>query len=169
MNLSPTDSRLSCLVLPALLKHLQDNDYIWVSEKLKRNLNVDNIVSSFSSEAEVLSYLRDTRDLMSSAGFNLRSWNSISNNLRKLASAENVLDAYQVTKVLGMFWDAEKNKLFLRLNPIQKRDVSPNEISYNRHQKYTIILDISVLSQLRLIYSCKRFGSKNTTGTHHYL
>ena len=106
-----------------LLKCLQDNDGIWVSEMLKRNLYVDDILSSFSSEEEVLSYFRDTRNLMSSAGFNLRSWNLNSNNICKLALAENVLDADQVTKVLEIFWDAEKDKLFLRLNPIQKRDV----------------------------------------------
>lgn len=61
---------------------------------------------------------------MSSAGFNLRSWNSNSQKLRELASANNVLDADHVTKVLGMFWDAEKDELFLRQKPVQKNIVA---------------------------------------------
>ena len=59
-----------------LTKHLEDNSHVWVSDLLKKDIYVDNIISSFTDEKTVCNFFRDTRDLMSSAGFNLRSWSS---------------------------------------------------------------------------------------------
>ncbi|XP_053388749.1 uncharacterized protein LOC123533693 [Mercenaria mercenaria] len=87
-----------------LLKHLENNASSWVSRFLKRDLYVDNIISSFSTEEEVLKFFRETRDLMLNGGFNLRSWASNSQQLRSTASAEGVLDTGEITKVLGMLW-----------------------------------------------------------------
>ena len=89
-----------------LTRHLDDNAQIWVSDLLKKDLYVDNVTSSFPDEDTVADYFRDSRDLMSSAGFNLRSWNSNSDRLRMIAESEDVLDSDKVTKILGMRWDA---------------------------------------------------------------
>ncbi|XP_045157295.2 uncharacterized protein LOC123523710 [Mercenaria mercenaria] len=94
-----------------LMKHLDKNEHVWVSETLRKDLYVDNVISSFPDEGTVADYFRDTRDLMSSAGFNLRSWNSNSNRLRGLAEAEDVLDSDKVTKILGMRWDPITDQL----------------------------------------------------------
>ena len=85
--------------------------HVWVSDLLKNDLYVDNVISSFSDENTVIEYFWDTRNLMSSAGFNLRSWNSNSCRLRSLAEAENVLDSDKITKILGMRWDATSDQI----------------------------------------------------------
>ena len=82
-----------------LTKHLEDNSHVWVSDLLKKDIYVDNIISSFTDEKTVCNYFRDTRDLMSSAGFNLRSWSSNSCRLSSLAKAEDVLDSDKITKI----------------------------------------------------------------------
>ena len=96
-----------------LTKHLEDNSHVWVSDLLKKNIYVDNIISSFTDEKTVCNYFRDTRDLMSSAGFNLRSWSSNSCRLSSLAKAEDVLDSDKITKILGMRWDAATDTIYL--------------------------------------------------------
>ena len=53
-----------------LTKHLDDNNQIWVSDLLKKDLYVDNVISRFPDEDTVADYFRDSRNLMSSAGFN---------------------------------------------------------------------------------------------------
>ena len=49
--------------------------------------------------------------MINKARFNLRSWTSNSEKLRKLAEHENVLDKDEFTKVLGMRWDHKKDEL----------------------------------------------------------
>ena len=82
-----------------LTKHLEDNSHVWVSDLLKKDIYVDNIISSFTDEKTVCNYFPDTRDLMSSAGFNLRSWSSNSCRLSSLDKAEDVLDSDKITKI----------------------------------------------------------------------
>ena len=96
-----------------LTKHLEDNSHVWVSDLLKKDIYVDNIISSFTDEKTVCNYFCDTRDLMSSAGFNLRSWSSNSCRLSSLAKAEDVLDSDKITKILGMRWDAATDTIYL--------------------------------------------------------
>ena len=96
-----------------LIKHLEDNSHVWVSDLLKKDIYVDNIISSLTDEKTVCNYFRDTRDLMSSAGFNLRSWSSNSCRLSSLAKAEDVLDSDKITKILGMRWDAATDTIYL--------------------------------------------------------
>ena len=96
-----------------LTKHLEDNSHVWVSDLLKKDIYVDNIISSFTDEKTVCNYFRDTGDLMSSAGFNLRSWSSNSCRLSSLAKAEDVLDSDKITKILGMRWDAATDTIYL--------------------------------------------------------
>ena len=96
-----------------LTKHLEDNRHVWVSDLLKKDIYVDNIISSFTDEKTVCNIFRDTRDLMSSAGFNLRSWSSNSCRLSSLAKAEDVLDSDKITKILGMRRDAATDTIYL--------------------------------------------------------
>ena len=86
---------------------------------MKNDLYVDNMISSFSDEKAVLSYFRDARDLMSTAGFNLRAWASNSAKLRKLAESENVSDSKPTTKVLGMNWNTLADDLGFPATPIR--------------------------------------------------
>ncbi|KAH3733347.1 hypothetical protein DPMN_039773 [Dreissena polymorpha] len=48
---------------------------------------------------------------MSAAGFNLRAWNSKSEQLRAKASEEKLLDTDTCTKILGMQWICKEDTL----------------------------------------------------------
>ncbi|XP_053390070.1 uncharacterized protein LOC128552995 [Mercenaria mercenaria] len=88
-----------------LLKHLKLHESVKAAETMQRDLYVDNVLSSFQLQVELLTYFREARSLMSKAGMNLRSWTSNSAALRSQAAAEGVLDNDEVTKVLGMRWE----------------------------------------------------------------
>lgn len=51
------------------------------------------------------------RSLVAEAGFNLRSWTSNNQSLRKIVDSEKVLDEDPKTKVLGLQWDTTTDKL----------------------------------------------------------
>lgn len=94
-----------------ILRHLDDNSQSWVSEMLKRDLYVDNILTALPTETDAMKFLTDSRDLMSIAGFNLRSWTSNSARVRESAAILNVLDSEPVTKVLGMRWNVNTDEM----------------------------------------------------------
>ena len=60
------------------------------SDVLKRDLYVDNVLTSFESEEIALEFYRESRDLLKRAGFNLRSWKSNSTKRLDIATQENV-------------------------------------------------------------------------------
>ncbi|XP_052777853.1 uncharacterized protein LOC128215181 [Mya arenaria] len=90
------------ILCATIIKHLENNSGNWVSNHLLRDIYVDNIISSFSQERNVVDFFRDTRELMSAANFNLRSWNSNSSIVREMAKVDHVLDNDGASKVLGM-------------------------------------------------------------------
>ncbi|XP_060558297.1 uncharacterized protein LOC132718599 [Ruditapes philippinarum] len=96
-----------------LTKHLSVNDHNWVSAILKKDLYVDNVMSSFSDESTLLDYFQNTRKSMTSAGFILRSWSSKNSSLRSLAEAEEVAETEEITNILGMKWDPISDQICL--------------------------------------------------------
>ena len=117
------------ILCATIIKHLGNNRDNWVSKHLIRDIYVDNIISSFSREHDVIEFYRDTRAMMSAASFNLRSWNSKSKSVREAAKTDQVLDKDEFSKVLGMKWDANNDLISFpeRLIPmsgvITKREV----------------------------------------------
>ena len=108
-----------------ILRHLTDNAQSPAAEMLRRDLYVDNILSSLETEDDVLRFFYESRDLMSKAGFNLRSWTSNSSQLRALATSENVHDSDISAKVLGMRWNPESDTLkFPRHSLIIPEDIT---------------------------------------------
>ena len=93
-----------------LLKHL-DQYSTQTASIIKEDLYVDNILSSLKDENEAITYFKEARTLMSTAGFNLRSWASNSTLLNKLAESEKVLDKDRITKILGLRWNTDTDKL----------------------------------------------------------
>ncbi|VDI57721.1 Hypothetical predicted protein [Mytilus galloprovincialis] len=81
-------------------------------------LYVDNILTSFDNENSVIDYYRRSRELLTKGGFNLRSWNSNSPKLQEIASKEQTLDKDELTKILGMQWNAKSDKLFYQSNTL---------------------------------------------------
>ncbi|XP_060559098.1 uncharacterized protein LOC132719352 [Ruditapes philippinarum] len=94
-----------------LLKHMTLNASNPAANIITRDLYVDNVISNFQQEQDLLTYFRYARALMSEAGFNLRSWTSNSSKLCELAVAEKVLDKDKVVKVLGMLWDPDNDEM----------------------------------------------------------
>ena len=93
-----------------LLKHLSDGNTP-LENAIKRDLYVDNIITSVDTETECIDYFNNSQQSLMKAGFNLRVWSSNSEKLRKKAVSENVLDKDEKTKLLGMRWDAESDIL----------------------------------------------------------
>ncbi|XP_063446844.1 uncharacterized protein LOC134726374 [Mytilus trossulus] len=104
------------IINATLLKHLSTVKSA-TAEILKRDLYVDNVLTSVNTEEAALNFFEKSRELMTNAGFNLRTWNSNSNQLSNEATKENVLDTDSETKILGMRWDAKSDILtFAKLN-----------------------------------------------------
>lgn len=112
-----------------LMKHFGYRNNNRVSEILKKDLYVDNVISSFSDKDTLINFFHDTGNLMSSADFNLRPWMSNSYLLLMLAAADNILGLEEITKILGMGWNADSDQIFLtnrpddRLYPVTKRAI----------------------------------------------
>jgi hypothetical protein len=85
---------------------------------------VDNVLSSFEDEIQALAYFHDSRKLMSSANFNLRSWNSNSQKLRNLALNYDVQDTDKITKILRMRWKTETDMLTFQQTYIPVTDTT---------------------------------------------
>ncbi|XP_053388885.1 uncharacterized protein LOC123544379 [Mercenaria mercenaria] len=102
--------------------HLQGNNN-WICQILKRDLYVDNILTSLPKESDTLAYYRNARNLMLEAGFNLRSWSSNSQQMRNLAESEKVLEADDTTKVLGMLWNTVTDEMMFPAKLVPITDV----------------------------------------------
>lgn len=94
---------------------------------MKRDLYVDNILSSVDGEDEAVGYFRETRSIMYDAGFNLRSWSSNCTKLIELSEKENVHEV----KILGMVWNTETDKIGFQdlvLSCAEKQNITKREI-----------------------------------------
>ena len=84
-----------------------------VSEDIKHNLYVDNIVSGCSSEEGVTQYYQQARQIMKEAKFNLRSWASNSPMLNLLATQDATADTSTTVNILGIQWTTQNDMLHL--------------------------------------------------------
>ena len=73
-----------------------------VSDDMKHNLDVDNIISGCQTEEEILHYYTTARNIMKEANFNLRSWATNSHKLQEKALAEHTLDSETTVNILGL-------------------------------------------------------------------
>ena len=81
------------------------------AEVIERDIYVDNVLSSFKNEADLIKNFKESRSLMSIAGMNLRAWNSNSVALRTQAAVDGALDNDIPVKILGMRWDPTKDEM----------------------------------------------------------
>ena len=103
----------SPFMLNATLKfHLTQNANA-TSEDLLHNLYVDNLVSGCDSEEAAIQYFTLSRSILSSAGFNLRSWSSNCSLLQTTASQHKVAEHNNPVKVLGMLWNTRVDSIQL--------------------------------------------------------
>ena len=102
-----------------------------VAIDMKDNIYVDNILSGCHTEQELLAYYKQSRELMSKANFNLRSWSSNSPNLQAITTKDKTSEPKPTVGLLGLRWNTITDTLSLspkQLPPtnttfITKRDV----------------------------------------------
>ena len=111
-----------------LLKHLSMHGDE-TSTAIQRDLYVDNVLTSVSSQDCAVAYFSEARKLLADGGFNLRSWMSNSEDLNTHAQSENVHDTDEETKVLGMRWNAKTDVLtFARRDETASKPATKREI-----------------------------------------
>ena len=106
-----------------LLKHLDNNKHVPAAEIIKRDIYVDNVLSSFENESDLLKYFTESRSLMSNAGMNLRAWTSNSEELRTQADLDGALDSDVNVRILGLRWDPTKDEMSFAERNIPMLDV----------------------------------------------
>ncbi len=85
-----------------------------VTQDMKDNLYVDNIITGCDSVNEAFDYYEESREVMAEAGFNLRSWATNSKLLKEQAAKDKVLDADSpIANVLGLRWNTVSDTLSL--------------------------------------------------------
>lgn len=88
------------------------------SQTLSRNLYVDNVQASFSTENEMIEFQNRAMTIMKAAGFHLREWNTNSKKLNSILDEKNKSRNQKFANVLGLNWDKVSDKLSLRPNKI---------------------------------------------------
>ncbi|VDI10348.1 Hypothetical predicted protein, partial [Mytilus galloprovincialis] len=107
-----------------LMKHFKLNS-CKTAEILKNDLYVDNVLSSFWDEKEMLKFYRESRDLLARGGFNLRSWTSNSTELLRLAQSEKCIERDTNIKILGLRWNESNENQKWRYCPT---DANPADL-----------------------------------------
>ena len=76
-----------------------------ISEDIQRNIYVDNIISGCDTEAQLVEYYTQARNIMKQANFNLRSWASNSISLQRIAAADKTIDHNTTVQIIGLLWN----------------------------------------------------------------
>ncbi|XP_077865606.1 uncharacterized protein LOC144352398, partial [Saccoglossus kowalevskii] len=143
----------SSFILNAVVKtQMEANSDIPTYSDLKQNIYVDDVITGSTSESDAIQYYKQSNQLMSSCGFNLLSWSSNNNEIRKLAGNDNKLKTAPDVGFLGIQWNTEKDTLTLYRDIniqspghlITKRDVvSVTRLVY--YHQYTVTHEVNEL------------------------
>jgi transposase InsO family protein len=103
----------SPFMLNATLHYHLDNHNTTVTQDMKENLYVDNLISGCDTEAEAINYYDEARSIMSQGNFNLRSWSSNSPLLQARAADDSTDEKSESVNILGLQWKPTTDKLTL--------------------------------------------------------
>ena len=109
----PFGATSSPFMLNAVLQHHLKQHNSAISQDMRANLYVDNIITSCDTEQKAVEYYKEARSIMSSANFNLRSWSSNSTKLKAIAAQENTADDSVPISILGLCWNPNTDKISL--------------------------------------------------------
>ena len=113
-------SASSPFMLNAVLQTHLDNHKTPVTQDMKENLYVDNVITGCNTDTEALRYYQESRSVMAEAKFNLQSWASNSPLLQNQAATDRVLDTDSgTTNILGLQWDSAADTLTLTSKEVQ--------------------------------------------------
>ena len=77
---------------------------------LENCIYVDNIVHAEDVEEDLVKFYEISRELFKKGNFNIRQWASNSTKVMEKARKENVAEQDSLIKVLGMFWDIDRDR-----------------------------------------------------------
>ena len=95
-------------VLHILIRDDCQNKY--VKNALENSIYVDNIVHAEDDEEKLAKFYDLSRELFKNGNFNLRQWASNSKKVMKRAEEEDVAEKDTIIKVLGMYWDIDRDR-----------------------------------------------------------
>ncbi|XP_070546084.1 uncharacterized protein [Ptychodera flava] len=131
---------------------------------LKQDIYVDDVISGCPTESEAVQYYEESNKLMDSSGFNLRSWSSNSDAVRKLAEKDNKLKSTPCVGTLGMQWDSEKDTLTYKdINTSPDLLTTKGEV-VSHTASCMIRWDYYRQYMSKRNYSFRTFGSQTYTG-----
>ena len=145
-------AKSSPMVLNAtILKHLSDNPSA-VSDIIKSNIYVDNVVAS-TSKSESIAFYKESRELMAKGHFNLRSFSSNDAEVMKLADSEGVAEKKPVVSVLGLKWDTVSDSLLFKpvhivpvTDYVTKRQIVKSTATFYDSMGY--LVPVSILAKI---------------------
>ena len=82
----------------------------YVTQALENCIYVDNIVHADDDDDRLVTFYEKSRDTFRKGNFNLRQWASNSKKVMEKAGLEDVDEKDTVIKVLGMYWDIDRDR-----------------------------------------------------------
>ena len=109
----PFGASSSPFILGAVLDLHLSKSPLQVAADMRDNIYVDNILFGCNTEGELLAYYSQSRDVMSQAKFNLRSWSTNSKRLQEVTRQDNTSDPSTTVGILGLRWNTTTDMLSL--------------------------------------------------------
>ena len=109
----PFGASSSPFMLGAVLDLHLSKSHLQAAADMRDNVYVDNILSGCSTEEELLAYYSQSRELMSQAKFNLRSWSTNSQRLQEITKKDNFGDHNTTVGLLGLRWNTATDMISL--------------------------------------------------------
>ena len=108
----------SPFILAAVLDTLIESSSLpeRTKEALKKGIYVDNLFHASNYEKDICQFYRESRELLEKGGFKLRQWSANSDDLKKLAEAQEVWDSSEFVGALGMLWKPSNDKFYLKMS-----------------------------------------------------
>ena len=94
-----------------------------LANDMKQNIYVDNILSGCDTEAEIIQYYIQAREIMGKARFNLRSWSSNNDSLKRHLVEEKTGDPNTTVGIIGLRWNTATDTLSLTLKQLSTNTI----------------------------------------------
>jgi len=79
-------------------------------DEIRRNIYVDNVITSKPSSQEATAFYQETKDVFEQASMNLREWATNDEEFKKTIAPHDMSDNSTI-KVLGMSWNSQSDTL----------------------------------------------------------
>ncbi|XP_006811857.1 uncharacterized protein LOC102801503 [Saccoglossus kowalevskii] len=84
------------------------------AKDLQNNIYVDDVITGSRDTNEAMQFYEDSTKLLSTRGFNLRSWSTNDLTIRKAAIRDNKASPNTTVSVLGVKWNTDSDVLYMK-------------------------------------------------------